>query len=217
MARRPWPWASRSCTRAWWRRARSANRPVGAASSDARTGTCRGRVCSCGSSGSASGPGSGARRQARWRATHPSTALPRFCHRWKRSATCTASGAPHRAPSAYAPERSRQITSTPGWARSQAASGCASRPASRSSGAVVSQSTSSVQSDLTQPAAGTPVDRRPRPKAVLLPLAHEVLERPDAALTRPGATIDAQEPRHARIAVQGNQPLQVVVLPASQQ
>jgi hypothetical protein len=36
-------------------------------------------------------------------------------------------------------------------------------------------------------------------------------------LTRPGATIDAQELRHARIAMQRDQPLQVVVLPASQQ
>jgi hypothetical protein len=31
MARRPCPWASRPCTSAWWRRARSANRPTGGA------------------------------------------------------------------------------------------------------------------------------------------------------------------------------------------
>ena len=37
-------------------------------------------------------------------------------------------GAPVRAPSAYGPHRSRQITSMPGWAASQSASGWASRP-----------------------------------------------------------------------------------------
>jgi hypothetical protein len=40
--------------------------------------------------------------------------LARFCHRWNLSATWTASGAPVLAPSAYDPERSLQITSTPG-------------------------------------------------------------------------------------------------------
>jgi hypothetical protein len=51
---------------------------------------------------------------------------------------------PVRAPSAYDPERSRQITSTPGWAVSQSARGWASRPWRRSSGAPVSTSMSSV-------------------------------------------------------------------------
>jgi hypothetical protein len=74
-----------------------------------------------------------------------------------------------------------------------------------------------VQPNLTQPAASVLVDRRPRSEAALLPLAAEVLEGPDAALTRPGGTIEAEEPRDVRIAVQGDQPLKVVVLPASQQ
>jgi hypothetical protein len=47
-------------------------------------------------------------------------------------------------PVAYDPARSRQITSTPGWAASQSASGWASRPVSMSSGAPVSMSMSSV-------------------------------------------------------------------------
>jgi hypothetical protein len=50
---------------------------------------------------------------------------------------------------------------------------------------------------------------------MLPPLALELLEHPDGALPRPGPAIDAQEPRHARIAEQGGQPLKVVVVPAS--
>jgi len=44
------------------------------------------------------GGGSGSARQPRWAATHFSTALARFCPRWNRWATWTASGAPARAP-----------------------------------------------------------------------------------------------------------------------
>src|SRR2546429_141608 len=50
-------------------------------------------------------------------------ALARFCHRWNLSATCTASGALVLAPSVYDPDLSLQITSTPGRAASQSASG----------------------------------------------------------------------------------------------
>jgi hypothetical protein len=74
-----------------------------------------------------------------------------------------------------------------------------------------------IQPDLTKPAAGLLVDRRPRSEVMLPPLAPEVLEHPDGALPRPGPAIDTQEPRHARIAEQGDQPLKVVVVPASQQ
>jgi excisionase family DNA binding protein len=38
--------------------------------------------------------------------------LARFCHKWNRSATWTASGAPVLAPSAYDPDLSLQMTST---------------------------------------------------------------------------------------------------------
>jgi len=96
-------------------KARSANRPTGWTS--AGSGPDLWRCCGCGPAGGGRraapwvvevnggrwfrlGPGSGSGRQARWRATQRSTALPRFCHRWNRSATCTASGAPRRTPSA---------------------------------------------------------------------------------------------------------------------
>ena len=42
----------------------------------------------------------GSSRQGLCRATHFSTAMARFCQRWNRSATCTASGAAVRAASA---------------------------------------------------------------------------------------------------------------------
>ncbi len=58
------------------------------------------RLCGRPGSGVAAGPGSGSPRQARCAATDRSTALARFCHRWNRSATWIASGAPVRAPSA---------------------------------------------------------------------------------------------------------------------
>jgi hypothetical protein len=93
ISRRPRPWASRSCTMAWCRRARSAYFPAGSgrpASATAGAGP--------GSSAEA-GEWTGSARQARCAATHFSAALARFCHRWNRSATWIASGAPVRAPS----------------------------------------------------------------------------------------------------------------------
>ena len=57
-------------------------------------GSGRAGSCSCGT-----GAGDGSGRQARCAAAHFSTALARFCHRWNRSATWTACGAPVRAPS----------------------------------------------------------------------------------------------------------------------
>ena len=66
-----------------------------------------------------------------WSSTHPS-ASPRFFNKCQRSATCTASGAPIRAPSAYVPPRSRLMTSIPGCASSHWAKVAAERSGSRS-------------------------------------------------------------------------------------
>lgn len=47
--------------------------------------------------------GVGTRRHSRWAATQVSTARPRPCHRWNRSASWRASGAPRRAPRSPVP------------------------------------------------------------------------------------------------------------------
>lgn len=107
IARREWPWARSSWTRVCAAFFRSARRPTGAESSCGRPGS--GRVAPGGVP-----VGDGLRRHSRWAATQVSTARPRPRHRWNRSATCRASGAPRRAPSAYALARSRQMIFTPG-------------------------------------------------------------------------------------------------------
>jgi hypothetical protein len=71
-----------------------------------------------------------------------STYPARLWYICQRSATWIAAGAPLRAPSAYAPARSRQITSVPGWARSQFSNVPASRSGSMSTGLPVPTSTS---------------------------------------------------------------------------
>jgi hypothetical protein len=86
ICRIPAPWSSRSCTSMWCSRRRCAIAPPGS-----------GTVAASGSS--LTGTTAHSSRQPLYRATQRSTALARFCHRWNRSATCTASGAPVRAPS----------------------------------------------------------------------------------------------------------------------
>jgi hypothetical protein len=84
-ARSPW-------TSAWCRWTRSAYFPAGSG--------CPASAGPGAGASSSAGRGPGSARQDRWAATHRSTALARFCHRWNRSATWTACGAPVRAPSA---------------------------------------------------------------------------------------------------------------------
>jgi hypothetical protein len=112
------------------------------------------RRCSArlGGGGGAAGVGPGsapmrpactAARRSRLRSTSPSASAA-LLTRWKRSATCRAPGAPWAAASAYSPARSRDTISVPGWARSQATSGAASRPRRTSTGRRVSRSTNRV-------------------------------------------------------------------------
>ncbi len=93
ISRRPRPSARSPWTSSWCRRVRSAYFPAGPGgpvpSGSGRAGPCSSRPAG----------GAGSARQARWAATHFSTALARFCHRWNLSATWTASGAPVLAPS----------------------------------------------------------------------------------------------------------------------
>ncbi len=103
------PSASRACTaacRSRWRATRRRSRPhtsrnpsgSGGVAGPAATGETGPAGCAltCPAGGSGSGAGSAA-----WCAmTVFSTASARFCQRWNRSATWTASGAPVRAPSA---------------------------------------------------------------------------------------------------------------------
>ncbi len=79
---------------------------------------CSSGVALCRVGRSAGRPGSvqGGRRGGA--STVFSTCSQRLCHRCHRSATWIASGAPRRAPSAYPPPRSRQITSD-AWMRAQ--------------------------------------------------------------------------------------------------
>ena len=88
-----------------------------------------------------------ARRQWWWAATVFSAASHRFFHRWNRSATWIACGAPVRMPSAYAPALSLHTVPTPGCSRSQAASVPASRSGSTSTGLRVSMSIKMVLYD----------------------------------------------------------------------
>ena len=66
------------------------------------------------------------------RAITRSTASRKLVSRWNRSATWVAWGAPAVAAFAYAAQRSRVITWTPGWAFSHASTAVPSRPGSRS-------------------------------------------------------------------------------------
>ena len=83
-------------------------------------------------------------RQPRCRVTALLAYSARLCHICQRSATWIASGAPARAPSAYAPALSRQITAAPGCAFSHASTVEASRSGSMSTTSPVSMLTSTV-------------------------------------------------------------------------